>query len=228
MRDISFAVGEFYHIYNRGVDKREIFEDKEDLWRFFQSMAEFNAVEPIGSIYENSFRKEDSENSPQLGNRVPKLVEFVAYCLNPNHYHFILTPLVDGGVQKFMHKMGLGYTNYFNEKNDRSGSLFQGKYKAVHVDKNNYLLHLSAYVNLNNRLKAESKEVFEISLSSHFEYLANEKGNAKSNENFICNTKIVSDQFPKRGSYEKFAEDSLIDILQRKKQEKDLALLLLE
>ncbi len=228
MRNVSFVEGEYYHIYNRGVDKRNIFNDKEDLWRLFQSMREFNAVEPIGSIYENSFCKQDPEIEVQLGNSIPKLVEFVAYCLNPNHYHFILTPLIEGGIQKFMHKVGLGYTNYFNEKNDRSGALFQGRYKAVHVNKNNYLLHLCAYVNLNNRIKSEDKEVFDLSLSSHFEYLA-DSGDARiSRDNFICDTKIVSDQFGKKDSYEQFAESSLIDILRRKRQEKELASLLLE
>ncbi|MES2059641.1 MAG: transposase [Patescibacteria group bacterium] len=211
MRKISFAIGEYYHIYNRGVDKRSIFTDKYDLERFFQSMIEFNSVECIGSIYENSFKSE-------LGNSIPKLVEFVAYCLNPNHYHFILKPLQDKGIEKFMHKLGSGYTNYFNEKYDRSGSLFQGSYKAVHVDSNTQLLHLSVYVNLNNRIDEPTKNVFDLSKSSFNEYVNNTQETS-----VICSKGIILDQFKSTMAYLRFAEDSWKDILFRKSLEKDIS-----
>jgi len=85
MRKIKFIEEEFYHIFNKGVDKRIIFQDHDDINRFFQSMKEFNVLEPIGSIYENSFNK-------KLGNPVTKskqkLVNFICYCLNPNHGTF--------------------------------------------------------------------------------------------------------------------------------------------
>ena len=125
MRNISFVNGEFYHIYNRGTDKRNIFSDRDDINRFFQSMKEFNVIEPIGSIYENSFK------SQQLGSRASKLelnkklVNFICYCLNPNHYHFILEQITEKGIEKLLHRIGTGYTKYFNNKNERSGSLFQ-------------------------------------------------------------------------------------------------------
>src|SRR3989338_5096258 len=127
MRKVPFVKGEFYHIFNRGVDKRNIFSDKHDLERFFQSMVEFNTQKPIGSIYENSFSKKDKNNS--LGSLTPKLdrnmlVNLVCFCLNPNHYHFVLEQITDGGIEKFMQKLGTGYTNYFNEKYKRKVSLF--------------------------------------------------------------------------------------------------------
>jgi len=77
------------------------------------------------------------------------LVEIIVYCLNPNHYHIILRQVSEGGVSKFMLKLSSGYSSYFNKKNKRSGSLFQGRFKAVHIDSNEYLLYLSAYVNKN-------------------------------------------------------------------------------
>ncbi len=140
-RKVPFVVGEYYHLYNRGVEKRDIFIDNEDLNRFLKSLTEFNTVEPIGSIYEHSF------GSPTPKSRSLKLISIVAYCLNPNHYHLLVTPLKFGGIQKFMHRLGTGYTNYFNERYDRSGALFQGRYKDVHVSSNEQLLHLSAYIN---------------------------------------------------------------------------------
>jgi putative transposase len=137
-------------VFNRGVDKRKIFLDQQDLERFFQSMKEFNTLEPIGSIYENSFRKNSKLGDPI--SKFPKLVDFICYCLNPNHYHFILKQNIDNGIEKFMHRLGIGYTMFFNKENERSGALFQGRYKAIHIDSNEYLLHLSAYVNLNERI----------------------------------------------------------------------------
>ncbi|MCK4918713.1 MAG: transposase, partial [Candidatus Pacebacteria bacterium] len=128
MRTIKFIVGEYYHIYNRGTDKRIIFNDKWDLERFFQSMIEFNTTDSIGSIYQSKYHKKET-----LSTRGTKLVDFICYSLNPNHYHFILTPLVENGIEKFIHKLGGGYTRYFNEKNKRTGVLFQGAYKAIHI-----------------------------------------------------------------------------------------------
>lgn len=76
----------------------------------------------------------------------------MCYCFNPNHYHFILTPLVDNGIEKFMHKLGSGFTRYFNGKYDRTGVLFQGPFKAIHIDSDEYLMYLSGYINLNNKI----------------------------------------------------------------------------
>src|SRR3989304_1436759 len=109
MRKVQFNKKEHYHIYNRGVDKRKFIMDEEDLERFLESMAEFNTALPIGSIYENSFVKK-SQNA-QLGSSASKLVNFVCYCINPNHYHFILEQLGENSISKFMHRLGTGYTN---------------------------------------------------------------------------------------------------------------------
>jgi len=141
MRKFEFTNNEYYHVLNRGVDKREVFLDSNDMARFFQSMDEFNNINPIGSIFENSFKK------LSLGNPVSKrekLVNFICYCLNPNHYHFLLEQLVDNGVEKFMHRLGVGYTKYFNKKYDRVGALFQGNYKATHI----YVLRLLLLKNI--------------------------------------------------------------------------------
>lgn len=123
MRKINFANGEYYHIFNRGVDKRIIFSSQKDYARFFQSVDEFNSIDPIGSLYENSFRKRENQVSKKAP-RKKKLIEIICYCFNPNHYHFILKQLIDRGIEKFMHRLGIGYTKYFNQKYDRNGVLF--------------------------------------------------------------------------------------------------------
>jgi len=221
MRKTKFATGEFYHIYNRGVDKRNIFEDPEDFWRFLESMKEFNREDAIGSLYALNNDKEKFRGS---ASKNKKLVNFVAYCLNQNHYHFILEPLVEGGIQKFMHKLSTGYTMYFNDKNKRAGSLFQGRYKSIHIDSNEYLLHLSVYVNLNDKVHKNLNKPWmaKLPFSSFAEFIGERK------EKIICQQGIVLDQFSSRAKYKIYAEDVLPDILRRKKEEKDLKIYLFE
>lgn len=221
IRKVNFANGEFYHIYNRGVDKRTIFSDDYDIKRFFQSMEEFNVVKAIGSLYENSFLKKEQTKvrlGDQLGGEASKLVNFVSYCLNPNHYHFILEQVLEGGIEKFMQRIGTGYTMYFNNRYKRTGSLFQGVFKASHIDSNEYLLHSSVYVNLNDRVH---KIGDGSSKSSWNEYTG------KSPSDF-CKKDIILGQFNNSNSYKIFAESSLADIMERKEAEKELEDLLLE
>lgn len=218
MRKESFVVGNIYHIFNRGVDKRNVFLTKKDMERFFKSMISFNCVNPIGSLYEKSRSEAKNSNDGE-----PKLVEFISYCLNRNHYHFILEQVAEKGIEKFMHKLGLGYTNYFNEKNTRSGALFQGAYKAICVDSNEYLLHLSAYVNLNYKVHQFGNSVPKFWMSSWEEYCGK-----KSNQKEICSKDIVLDQFNSIKDYIKFAEDSLVDIQERKNRGVELGSLFLE
>ena len=223
-RKIQFAEGEHYHIYNRGVDKRSILNDREDAERFLQCMKEFNVIEPIGSLYENSFKRD------QLGGKASKLVvgeedmplvEFIAYCLNPNHFHFVLKQLVDKGIEKIMHKLGTGHTMFFNNKYERSGALFQGKFKAVHIDSNEYLLHVSSYVNLNDHVHQLGGRTSKLVRSSWEEYsYKGVKG--------ICEKEIILGQFRNRDEYKKFALSSLESIKQRKEELEDIRDFLLE
>ena len=210
-RKTVFADGEYYHVFNRGVDKRIIYADQYDMDRFFKSLVEFNVVDPIGSLYENSFL--------QLGGPTAKLserlVNIIAYCLNPNHYHLILEQLVDGGISEFMKRLG-GYAWYFNNKYERSGALFQGRFKAVNIDSNEYLLHASSYVNLNDRVHQLGGPTAKLvpSRSSWGEYMDDKiKG--------ICEKGIILEQFKNVGEYENFALSSLESILQRREELKD-------
>jgi len=211
MRKIKFGKGEYYHIFNRGVDKRIIFSDSRDFQRFLQSMKEFNIVQPIGSILESHFRKKKFGNLVSKDSEDEKLVNFICYCLNPNHYHFILEQLADRGIEKFMHRIGTGYTKFFNKKYKRSGSLFQSSFRAIHIGSDEYLMHLSAYINLNNKIHQFGSLA---SKSSWDEYKMNKAG--------FCNKDIILNQFKNVGSYTNFAKESLKDIRERKDIEKML------
>lgn len=228
-RKTPFITGQHYHIYNRGIDRREIFSNQSDIGRFFQSMLEFNTLEPIGSIYQNSFKNHSlggstsKLNSKLKSPKDKKLVEFIAYCVNPNHYHFMVQQVAERGIEKFMHRLATGYTMYFNEKEKRSGSLFQGVFKSIHIDSNEYLLHLSAYVNLNDRvhqLGGEPSKLVE-SVSSWGEYMG-------KNSAGICDKDIILGQFKNVDSYKKFALSSLESIRKRKEELKDIENFLME
>ncbi|MCK5021823.1 MAG: transposase [Candidatus Pacebacteria bacterium] len=209
MRKDSFIIGQYYHIYNRGTDKRIVFNNKWDLERFLKSIDEFNNEEPIGSIVENEYREFSAPRS--------KLVDIVCYCLNPNHYHLILTPLVENGIEKFMQKLGAGYTKYFNERYKRSGVLFQGRYKSIHIKSDEYLTYVGAYINLNNRVhqlsaprsKSEDKNKKLFWKSSWGEFVGENKDN-------ICNKSILLDRHKNINEYKNFAESVVQGVVSKR------------
>ncbi len=212
MRKTEFTNGEYYHIYNRGVDKREVFLGEKDYERFLLSMKEFNRIDAIGSIYEK-YLLEKKGLSPHNGDLVPTisdaLVQVVCYCLNPNHYHFILKQLQENGISKFMLKVGSGYTTYFNKKHSRSGSLFQGPFKSIHINSNEYLLLLSAYVNANHEIHGFLQKDWPY--SSLLDYTGKRDGK-------LCNREIILGQFDNNfGEYEKYIKNNA-DYFREKKE----------
>lgn len=134
---------EIYHIYNRGVEKRNTFLEEKDYLRFLSSLYEFNDTRP--SL---NFGRYLDLIEVELQSKKP-LVEIFAFCLMPNHYHLMLRALRENGITEFMRKIGTGYTNYFNLKYDRVGPLFQGKYKARTLSNQAHFLHLPYYIHLN-------------------------------------------------------------------------------
>lgn len=140
IREVAFAPGEIFHCFNRGVDKRTVFEDQQDYIYFLKMLRYFNTSEVKGNL--RSLQNKEPIQPP---------ITILSYCLLPNHYHLVLRCNdVEGGLSKYMQRVGGGYTMYFNQKNKRSGSLFQGKFKANHVNSDKYLKHIIAYVGYNH------------------------------------------------------------------------------
>lgn len=140
----SFAYGEFYHAYNRGTDKRVIFQDTADYRRFVELLFLSNSVFAVDIRYVRKFN-----NSIYDFDRGDPLVYIGAYCLMPNHFHILLTPVVEGGVQIFMQKLSTGYSMYFNKRYERKGALFESRFKARHANSDEYLKYLFSYIHLN-------------------------------------------------------------------------------
>ena len=145
IRKIKFSEGEYYHIYNRGVDKREIFMDKNDHERFVLLLEYANLFEAVNI---RNILNQLNQGLPSV-NRGETLVDIGAWCLMPNHFHLLVREKNDAGLSKFLSKLQTGYSMYFNKRHDRSGALFQGSFKAEHVDKDEYLKYLYSYIHLN-------------------------------------------------------------------------------
>ena len=166
---VPLVSGEIYHIYNRGVDKRVVFKNRYDFERFINSIKQFNTIEPTGSLYE----LKHSKPVLSLPTQSLSLVHIHAYCLLPNHFHMILTQVADGGISEFMKRVLGGYTSYFNKKYERTGALFQGTFKRVHVNSDKQFNYLFAYVNENHFVHnfAFKREICHTS-SLHYQGLA--------------------------------------------------------
>lgn len=213
---LKFQNGECYHIFNRGVDKRDVFMEDRDFLRFLKSIKEFNVLEPIGSLYrlEELRKKKTSDVVGRHRMSQTPLVRIIVYCLNPNHYHLILKQSVEGGISEFMKRLGDGYTKYFNHKYDRSGALFQGKFKAIHIDTNEYLLWLSGYVNGN-------AEIHKIAKAKNWKWCSYLDYFRKKEEGLCSKSKkIILDQFDDIKQYEKSIEIAIKEISRRKEEMK--------
>lgn len=164
----SLALNEFYHVYNRGTEKRVIFMDAADYKRFVELLYLSNSCDAVDiryirRMYGSVFEFEHGE----------PLVHIGAYCLMPNHFHILLTPTVENGIEKFMLKLGTGYSMYFNKRYSRTGALYQGKFKSQHVDSDTYLKYLFAYIHLNpvKLIQSDWKDVGIRDLKKTEEYL---------------------------------------------------------
>lgn len=165
----QFVEDEIYHIYNRGVEKRKIFLNNKDYFRFIHGMQEFNDKNPTeNTLYYLS--KSHIEVKPRY--REP-LVEILVFVLMPNHFHFLLKQKQKNGIPKFMQKLGTGYTMYFNKKNERVGSLFQGNFKSVLIEHESQYIHIASYIHTNPLKLLPYRGETSIGLREKMEFLEN-------------------------------------------------------
>ena len=140
---------ELYHTLNRGVDKRIIFLDDKDRFRFVHDLFEFNDQNHVINTFRPFSKMNDIGCRTVEKKKRKLLVDIHVFCLMSNHYHLLLSPRVKDGIPKFMKKLNMGYAKYFNEKYKRTGALFQGRYKSVMVKDESHFIHLPYYIHLN-------------------------------------------------------------------------------
>ncbi len=213
---------EFFHTLNRGVDKRKIFLDDEDRNRFIHNLFEFNDQNKSIINYTKRFRRKDLR-SPSFSviERPRKLLVLIhAFCLMDSHYHLLLSPLVEDGVRKFMTKLNIGYSKYFNAKYERKGALFEGRYKSIPVIRDAHFIHLPYYIHFNpldfefhewreGRLKDYNKAIKFLEnykWSSHLDYLG------RDNMPSITQRDELLRFFDENGGYEKNISEWLKDL----------------
>ncbi|TXH02189.1 MAG: hypothetical protein E6P95_00395 [Candidatus Moraniibacteriota bacterium] len=143
-----YEEGGYYHVYNRGVEKREIFLDEEDYKKFI-GLLKFYLSPP--SLQGVTLKDENNSTIPpsRTPNNFVDEVELIAYCLMPNHFHLLLKQSTLRGMANFMQSIGTKYVMYFNKKYHRVGSLFQGTYKTVKIESEEQLKYLSKYIHRN-------------------------------------------------------------------------------
>lgn len=193
-RFFPFCSGCFYHIYNRGSEKRAIFDSRRDYQRFLKTLKYYQIAgpKPKFSHFPSLLVKELDESK--------KIAEIIAYCLMPNHFHLLIKPLKDEGITELVSKLSNSYTKYYNTKYNRVGPLFQGEFKAVLIENDEQLLHVSRYIHLNPYVSHLVKTLDQYEWSSYPEYLGQ---SAKK----ICSKEDVLWQFKNPQSYQQFILD---------------------
>ncbi|MBI2613055.1 transposase [Candidatus Kaiserbacteria bacterium] len=137
---------ELYHALNRGVEKRILFLDDLDRLRFVHDLFEFNDIAPAPEF--TRYREIVSPDIHKVRDR-KQIVDVHGWCVMGNHYHLLLSERIDGGLSLFLRKLNVGYAMYFNEKYQRSGTLFQGRTKKIRITTDSHFLHILHYIHLN-------------------------------------------------------------------------------
>ncbi len=199
-RETSFIPNEYYHIYNRGVNKMVIFNDSLDYDRF-QSLLFFVNSKRTGKLSDLS----KSSHPVWEFERGETLVDIGAYTLMPNHFHLLIRSKSKEDVALFLQRLQMSYTKYFNIKNERSGVLFQGKSKANHIIGDNYLKYIFSYIHLNiiKLIQKDWREASIKDIDKAIEYLSKYKYSSyldfdeeERNEEKILDKSAFPEYFP--------------------------------
>ena len=192
-----FVDNEIYHMYNRGVAKQNIFNDERDYDRFSKTISYFLESKPAQKL-----SNIDPDTLKLILNQPAKdpIVEILAYCLMPNHFHLLVKQLKVGGITNFTRRTFDSYTRYYNTRHDRVGTIYQGKVKGVHIDNDTQLLHVSRYIHLNPYVDKLVDNPTNYKWSSYQQYIRNYNNRA-------CNTSFILSIMDKGQSYKDFVMD---------------------
>ena len=213
-RKHNFCNGYYYHIYNRGSNRQTIFNEPDDYYRFYCASS-FYRFQNL-PLKLSSFIRLKSEESSLIAESTFRThnqkVSLLCYSFMLNHFHLLISQHIAGGISNYLHDLTDSYTHYFNMKYERSGSLFQGRFKSVLIKSDEQLLHLSRYIHLNpvtsGILSFEQLESYP--WTSLPEYLKSVQG--------ICEKKLILKHFSSEIQYKDF-------VLSRKDHQKTLNLL---
>ena len=203
----KYTSGEYYHVYNRNLSGLKTLKNGENCHRFLELMRFYQLFETpcsYSQLLDHTKRSKTSiECFMEYGNAGhKKWVEITAYCLMPNHFHFILHQIEDNGISVFLNNVLNGFSRYYNLKNDRKGTLWIGRTKNVHIKNDAHLLEESRYIHRNPVKAGLAKKPSDWSYSSYGEYI----GTADPQKR-LCNTSIILES--DLGNYKNFVEMDL-------------------
>lgn len=205
LRKTILATDQIYHIYNRGVEKRQIFLNKRNYNRLMELTNYYRFANCPVKFSQLKLLSRDARKDllDKLQSQSDKLVEVLVFCLMPNHIHFLCKQLKGNGVSKFISKICSGYSHYFNVLQQRVGPLFQGNFKAVRIETDEQLIHTSRYIHLNpvSSYLIEFDRLENYDFSSYPEYVGRKKG--------FCNTEEILAYFKTTQGYKNFVADQV-------------------
>lgn len=200
MRKVPIITSQIYHIFNRGVNKGEIFFAERDYRRFLLAAIHYKIKKSKFSYEKLPLNALNDPGSSALSATPSPRVRILAYCLMPNHFHILAQQLEDEGLRSYLQQLSNSYVHYVNIKYDRVGPLFQGRFKNVLVKSDEQLMHVSRYIHLNPLIADLISNLKDYRWFSYLSYLG------KNNDGF-CDPKLILDLFPSKEAYEKFVSD---------------------
>lgn len=192
MRSLPFVTGGYYHLYNRGVDKRKIFLRYGHFQRFLST---------VKLILDTGSATPRLMHNQSLALKLK--IQILAYCLMPNHYHFLIQQTADDGITEFMHKLDTSYTKFFNFNLHRTGRLFEYTFKARSIESGEMLIHVSRYIHLNPVIAGLVNAIELWPWSSYLETIGKREKTFCSPETIL---QYFSTQYPEQ-KYEQFVND---------------------
>ena len=192
----DFSENSYYHVFNRGVEKRKIFLDEQDYNLFtYYLLIYLLPLDKVLEIYPKLPLRLHNKN-------LSGEVELLSYCLMPNHFHLLFKQKSKNGITKLLKQITNGYTLYFNNKYNRVGGLMQGRFKAVRIPTDEALLHVSRYIHLNPIASSFVVDLNDYEWSSYKDYIG------KGDITFVSTNQILS-FFNSNESYKEFMQDQI-------------------
>ncbi len=193
----SFPDSSYYHVCNKSIANFKIFNSKLGMERFLSISDYYNSNKVINNFAK--LKKYETKLLPGLlTNNSQRLVQIIAYCIMPDHYHYLLKTIGRNILSSYISVIQNSYTRYFNLKNNRKGPLWQSRFKAIMISSNEQLLHVSRYIHLNPTTANLVKKPEEWIYSSYREYISKKT---------VLKNLIISIKSPAR--YQKFTEDQI-------------------
>ena len=202
-RKTPLITGEIYHVFNRSIAKQPIFLNQKDYRRALEVIGfyRYRDLSIKFSRYKTLPLEEKKSFLDNLTNSGKPLVEILAFCIMPNHVHFLLKAIRDNSISNFMRNVQHSYSKYFNVKNERVGTLFQPMFKAVRIENDEQLIHVSRYIHLN----PVSSFIINIQLLGSYPW-SSFKDYMNEDKTFVETQQILS-YFKSKEEYQKFVFD---------------------